>query len=71
MAYTRNTLEGLTSKQRAGWARRARAIHRRAELLMADVMNAFGEEHPLTDSIDNVLVACEDLRSDLAPQKTK
>jgi protein gp37 len=42
--------------QRRQWARRADSIHRKAELLMSDMVRALGEEHPATDAADNVTV---------------
>lgn len=47
----------LTKAQRRAWARRAQTIHRKAEDLLSDMIDALGVEHEGTDFADNV--TCE------------
>jgi hypothetical protein len=71
MAYTRNYLANLTARQRASWERKAVEIKRRTEALMREAINAHTVDHPLTDMIDNVLHASEELAYALRPEKTQ
>lgn len=71
MAYMRDTLSGLTAKQRASWYRKAEGIHRKLQYLMAEAIDAVGVEHRLTDEIDDVLCTAEGLVEALRPEKRR
>lgn len=71
MTYISDTLQGLTSKQRATWDRKAKALHRRAGNLLSEVISVTGVGHPLTYEVDNALHTTEDLLTALRPEKKR
>jgi hypothetical protein len=56
----------VTATQRTKWLRRAETIHRKAEELFGDMLKVVGEEHPITDKADNVIVETQELANLLA-----
>lgn len=50
-----------TAAKRRAWLKRAATILRKAEELQADAMRAVGEEHEITDYIENVIDHAESL----------
>jgi len=53
------------------WSSKADTILRKADLLMSEVMTELGVDHPLTDEVDNILVAVSDTRNALRRYPSK